>query len=411
MKNIWIINQYITTPDIDGDGYRHYYIAKYLKETKQFNPLLITSSFSHAPKRHNRFRGLYKLVEKDVKTLILKGNKYRQTHGLGRITSWIIFALNLFIIPFLSKKKIPKPDIIMLSSLPLLPVLNIILFKKLFYPRAKFIFEIRDLWPLSAMELGNYSKDNLFIKILAFLEVLAYKKSDFIISVIPKAHEHIEAVLRHKHFKYQWITNGFHLPEITIDEFLAVDFKIDKSSFNIGYAGSLVISNPLDTIIKVVSKLRNKRIKLYILGAGPEKQRLKDLANTCSNIFFLDAVPKQYVDKFLSKMDILYMGKGGKRTNMYQYGTSQLKTFDYFHAKKPIIQALDSQENPVTYAKAGFVIPPENEAILREKILYFFELNEEQRLQYGLNGYNYLMENCTYDKISRTFENVLHKLY
>lgn len=410
MKNIWIINQYITTPDIDGDGYRHYYIAKYLKETKQFNPLLITSSFSHAPKRHNQFRGFYKLVEKDVKTLILKGNKYKKTHGLGRIVSWIIFALNLSIVPFLSKQKIPKPDIIMLSSLPLLPVLNVLLFKKLFYPKVKFIFEIRDLWPLSAIELGNYKKDNFFIKILAFLEALAYKRADFIISVLPKAHKHIEDILGHNQFRYQWITNGYHIPKIKSNLLLSIDFKIDQKAFNIGYAGTLVISNPLDTIIKVVNQLRNSSINFYILGEGPEKERLEKLAKACDNIFFLDEVPKQYVNNFLSKMDILYMGKGTKGTNIYQYGTSQLKTFDYFYAKKPIIQALDSRENPVTYAKAGYVIPPENETILKEKILYFFNLDEQQRLQYGLNGYNYLLQNCVYDKINIDFRAILEAI-
>ncbi len=407
-KNIWIINQYITSPDIDNDGYRHYYIAKHLEKKEKYNTLLITSSFSHAPYRHNKFRGLYKFFDKGVNTLVLKGNKYNKSHGKGRMLSWIIFSIVLCILPFISKKKVPKPDIIVLSSLPLLPILNILVFKKIFYPKCKFIFEIRDLWPLSAIELGNYSENNVFMKFLAYLERLAYANADTIVSVIPRADKHIKQVLGHGNFKYKWITNGYELPEENLKNNTKDIFedKIDKDAFNIGYAGTIVIANPLDTIISVVSKLKEKKINLYVLGGGPEKERLLKLSNDYDNINFLDRVPKNDVRLFLSKMDVLFMGKGTKDTKIYNFGTSQLKTFDYFFAKKPIIQALSSDENPVTYSRSGYVIPPQDEDALKEKLLYFQRLTEEERLEYGERGFDYLLANCTYDKISRAYGEV-----
>lgn len=410
MKNIWIINQYITSPDIDGDGYRHYYIAKHLKETQKYNTLLITSSFSHAPYRHNKIKGLYKFVNKDIATLILRGNVYHKSHGIGRIISWIIFSINLFIVPFISRKKVPKPDIIVLSSLPLLPVLNILIFKKIFYPKSKFIFEIRDLWPLSAMELGNYSEKNVFMKFLGYLEKLAYSKSDLIVSVLPRADKHIAEVLNGKDFKYKWITNGYELPDEqeNIDDIFSD--KIDDKTFNIGYAGTIVIANPLDTIISVVSKLKEENVHLYILGGGPEKERLLKLSEDFDNIHFLDRVPKQYVRLFLSKMDVLFMGKGTKDTKIYSFGTSQLKTFDYFYAKKPIIQALGSNENPVIYSNSGYVVPPEDPDALKEKILYFKSLSKRECDHYGERGYQYLLDHCTYKKISDMYDKAFSNL-
>lgn len=410
-KNIWFINQYITSPDIEGEGYRHYYIAKHLKKTQEYNTLLITSSFSHAPYRHNKIGGLYKFINKDINTLILRGNVYKKSHGIGRILSWIIFSFNLLFVPFISKKKVPKPDIIVLSSLPLLPILNILIFKRFFYPKAKFVFEIRDLWPLSAMELGNYSEKNIFMRFLAYLEKLSYAKADTIISVIPRADKHIEDVLGHKEFDYTWITNGFEIPSKEDTEIEDIyKEKINTQTFNIGYAGTLVIANPLDTIINVVSKLKEDNVHFYILGGGPEKERLMELSKEHTNIHFLDRVPKKYVKLFLSKMDILFMGKGTKETKIYNFGTSQLKTFDYFYAKKPIIQALNSKENPVTYSKSGYVVPPQEEGALKEKILYFKEKNEEERSAYGQRGYEYLLNSCTYDKISDSFDKVFDSL-
>lgn len=410
MKTIWIINQYITTPEIGGDGYRHYYIAQYLKK-HGYDPLLITSSFSHAPYRHNKFLGLYKFFDKGIPTLVLKGNKYGKSEGLGRILSWIIFCFPLMILPLLSQRKAPKPDIILLSSLPLLPIINVLFFK-LLYPNAKFIFEIRDLWPLSGIELGGYSEKNFFIRILAFLEKLAYKKADLIISVIPRADLHIKKVLGHDNFKFEWITNGYKISEPTekCDLKEVLDVEIRETDFNIGYAGTLVVANPLDTIINVVGNHKDPRVKLYILGGGPERERIIEASAKYNNVIVLDRVPKKYVQEFLSKMDLLFMGKGTKTTTIYEYGTSQLKTFDYFFAKKPIIQALNSKENPITYSKAGYVIEPENEEVLLEKINYFKGLNKKALAEYGQKGYDYLLANCTYEIIGKKLKKTLDGL-
>ncbi len=412
MKNVWIINQYITSPEINGEGYRHYYIADYLKKSTDFNPVLVTGSFAHAPCRHNRFRGLFKFVDKGVPTIILKINKYKESGGLGRVFNWLLFSINLFILPFLSKKRAPRPDVIILSSLPIIPVINLAFFK-IIYPKCKLVFEIRDLWPLSAIEFGGYSKRNPFIKFLSFLEKRAYSSSDLIISVLPRADIHIEKILGHKNFKYEWISNGYSLLEDNPNQELKniLDVQIEENNFNIAYAGTLVVANPLDTIIKVVKTSKQDNLKLYILGSGPEKERLEKLSAGSSKIIFLNKIHKKYVASFLKKMDLLFMGKGGKNSEVYKYGTSQLKTFDYFNAKKPIIQALDSLENPVTYSGAGYVVEPDNENELKEKINYFYHLSDVQLECYGEKGYNYLINNCTYTIINKEFHKALDSLF
>ncbi|MGB5553846.1 MAG: glycosyltransferase family 4 protein [Flavobacteriaceae bacterium] len=348
MKNIWFINQYITSPDIEGEGYRHYYIAKNMVK-QGYNVTLFTSSFSHAPYRHNKIKGLYKFVDKEIKTLILRGNTY-SNNGIGRMMSWIWFCLGLFLVPFISRKKIKVPDVIVLSSIPILPILNIVLMKWLFYPKAKFVFEVRDIWPLTIVELGAYSEKNLFVRFLAYLERLSYKKADLIVSVIPKADRHIKTVLGHDNFKFEWITNGYEIPKGATNLNLkdVVDIDISPSTFNIGYAGTLVTANPLDTLIKVIGTHPDKRLQLYILGWGPEKEHIIEISKPYTNIHLMDRIPKDYVPEFLKRMDLLFMGKGTKETTIYKFGTSQLKTFDYFFAKKPIIQALNSHEDPVT---------------------------------------------------------------
>lgn len=409
MKTVWIINQYITTPEIEGDGYRHYYMAKYLKE-HDYLTLLITSSFAHAPYRKTNVPFLYRFINKGIPTLVLKGNSYENSSGFGRILSWFIFSAVLFILPIVPRSKAPKPDFIVLSSLPLLPVINV-WFLRLWFPKAKFIFEIRDLWPLSAIQIGGYSPSNPFIRFLAWLEKGGYRMADYIVSVIPRADLHIEHVLGHKKFRFKWISNGHDIKDLDLpplSEVVSTPLREDR--FKIGYAGTLVVANPLDTLIDVVGTKYADRVEFYILGDGPEKERIEQISNTYNNIHLLGRTPRKYVHSFLIQMDALFMGKGTKDSSIYKFGTSQLKTFDYFYAAKPIIQALCSKENPVHYANAGYVIAPQNEEELVVVLNKLLSFSKEDLAEMGNNGYNYLLEHCTYEKITSKFVTVLDEV-
>jgi len=49
---------------------------------------------------------------------------------------------------------IAKPEVVIASSLSLLSVLRVVVLSKY---GAKFVFEVRDIWPLTAIVLGGYS--------------------------------------------------------------------------------------------------------------------------------------------------------------------------------------------------------------------------------------------------------------
>lgn len=235
--------------------------------------------------------------------------------------------------------------------------------------------------------------------------------ADYIVSVIPRADLHIEHVLGHKKFRFKWISNGHDIKDLDLpplSEVVSTPLREDR--FKIGYAGTLVVANPLDTLIDVVGTKYADRVEFYILGDGPEKERIEQISNTYNNIHLLGRTPRKYVHSFLIQMDALFMGKGTKDSSIYKFGTSQLKTFDYFYAAKPIIQALCSKENPVHYANAGYVIAPQNEEELVVVLNKLLSFSKEDLAEMGNNGYNYLLEHCTYEKITSKFVTVLDEV-
>lgn len=405
-KSVWLINQYLCTPELNGDGHRHSYLAEeWIK--KGYDVTLITSSFSHVPLRENNFKGLFKVLDGDVKTVLIKGNKYSETQGLSRILSWLVFFFLLFFIPL---KKISKPDIIIVSSNSLLPILNVVFYFKKRFRHAKFILEIRDIWPLSLIELGNYSPKNIFIKFLAWVEKLGYKKANHIVSVLKDTDVHIKNVLQSDDFKYTWISNGYSLANT--NEFTEIPSnlhdKIPKNKFVIGYAGSLSTANAMEYIIDAVKSLDNQNVCLCIVGDGNDKNKLIERAGACENILFFGKIPKNQVFSFLSKCDLLYFSF--RPLNIYKFGISANKTFDYMYAQKPIILSAIVKNSEIEKANCGSVIPTEDIELLKSEILKYSVLPKQTMEDIGRRGKNYLLANFTYNKLAskyiKIFENI-----
>src|SRR5581483_8150887 len=78
--------------------------------------------------------------------------------------------------------------------------------------RAKFIFEVHDLWPLSPIQLGNMSPSHPFIQLLQAAENFAYRGADAVVSILPKAQDHMrEHGLKEGRFFH--IPNGIDVSE------------------------------------------------------------------------------------------------------------------------------------------------------------------------------------------------------
>ncbi|MFW2380095.1 hypothetical protein ACN4FV_11185, partial [Aliarcobacter butzleri] len=73
-----------------------------------------------------------------------------------------------------------KPDIVWGSSPHPFSIYNGIKIKNYF--KSKFIFEERDIWPLTLQILNGISKYNPLSIIFRYLQIQAYKHSDMIVT-------------------------------------------------------------------------------------------------------------------------------------------------------------------------------------------------------------------------------------
>ncbi len=405
--NILYINHYAGAPKY-GMEYRPYYLSKkWVKSGHRV--IIVASSYSHLRYKNPDVKKMISSEQiEGIEYMWLKSPKYKG-NKIRRIINMVIFVFMLFLYSIYLKKKY-KPDVVIASSTYPLDIFPAYMIKKA--AKSKLIFEVHDLWPLTPIEIGKYSKYHPFIVLMQIAENFAYKKADYVVSILPKAYEHMK---EHglSYFKFIHIPNGINLDEWLIwnnqipelHKNMIERLKIEKK-FILGYVGSIGKANALDVLINSAKLLKEEKISIILIGDGPEKNKLMEKVKLYSlhNVFFLPPVSKLSIPIILNMMDALYIGL--KKVPLFRYGISPNKLFDYMMSGKPIVQSISAGNDIVNDAKCGISVPAEDPVQVALAVKKLMAMSKEEREQMGINGRNYVLRNNTYEVLAKKFDNL-----
>jgi len=336
----------------------------------------------------------------------IKSFQYKKTISLKRVFSWIDFEWKLL---WTNTKVFNQPDVIIVSSLSLLTILNGIRLKKKF--NCKLIFEIRDIWPLTLVEEGGYSESNPFVKVLSWIERCGYKKSDLTIGTMPNIAEHVNSVTK-QNVKSACVPFGFHLEDYKqkqLTEEYKTDYGIPTNKFVIGYAGSIGLSNGLDTFINVIRRLKNnQQIHFVILGKGASRESYMNYLSDCSNVQFIAKVERHQVKNILANCDILYFA--ALKSKVWKYGWSPNKLIDYMISGKPVLASYSGYQSMINEANSGLFVPAEDEEALLDGIQVMYSMSSKELVAMGQRGKEWLIENRQWKTLADNYLSIIEKL-
>lgn len=226
-----------------------------------------------------------------------------------------------------------KYDVVISSSGPITVGLPMILAKLLL--KKKTVFEVRDIWPDGAIELGKI-KNKILIKILSKFEKICYEKSDIIVSASKGMKSNIEEKINNK--KIIVIPNASDLQLFDIERTYPLNFPPKMEDHKvILYAGSMGLMDECKTAILAMKGFENSKLSLVFLGDGSERKELELISKQVNNpnIYFYGLIPKNEVVKWYSIASLSLVGF----KNLPILSTSSPnKMFDSFAAGVPIIQ-------------------------------------------------------------------------
>lgn len=290
------------------------------------------------------------------------------------------------------------PKAVILSSPPL-TIANLIQPLKRTL-QTKVLFEVRDLWPQSLVELADYSPNHLLIQWLKNLEAKAYRQADHLIGIFPGFTRYLEDHFPEAARKSTYIPQAFDEVQAWADH---EDFQYD-----IGYAGSLSRANDVMTLLKALQILAQRDVepKVIIIGTGPKGKKVAKEAASLGNVTFISQwLPHEKVLQYLQQCSVCYSGL--KALPLYDYGISPVKWLDYWMLKKPILAAFSGRTYCMPIEDFGWQVPAENPQALADQIQTILTLDQETLKSKGEQGYQYMLTHHHPEIVGASFQKLI----
>jgi len=413
--HILIIHQAFASLDEPG-GTRHHEFARLLS-TRGHRVTVIASPVSyitgdktpaplapagHSPQLHSKWE------ETEGGVTVLRASVYSAHHKsfVHRVLAFISFMASSFWLGL----GVKNVDLVWGTSPPIFQGVTAWALARL--KGAKFLFEVRDLWPQFAIAVGVLT-DPLLIRASEWLESFLYRHADRVMVNSPGFREHVEGVALSRGWnpqskgrgatsspqgkRVELIPNGAD-PSMfdPVDE--GIKFRQShqlENKFVALYAGAHGMSNDLGVVLKAAKILQRVTItpdiQIVLLGDGKEKANLQAQAKQMGldNVTFAASVPKSEMPGALAAADTCI----AILKPLEEYKTTYPnKVFDYMAAGRPVVLAIDGVIREVVEAAGcGFFATPGNPSELANAIRELAADRKKAR-QMGLQGRAYLEE-------------------
>jgi glycosyltransferase involved in cell wall biosynthesis len=308
------------------------------------------------------------------------------TNFLGRLWAYFSFVFSGIVCGIFYAKA--KYQVIIVTSPPLFVGITGYILSRL--KAIPLVFEIRDLWPESAVDTGVLT-NKYIIRFAYWFEKFIYRKSRLINTLTPAFKQNLIEIKKVPAEKVIMIPNAadFSLSEELLQTFDSASFRKLKGwedKFVVTYVGAHGVANHLIQLIETAELLRHTNALLVLIGDGMQKPWLKEEAKKrqLTNLQFVDAVPKREVFKYILASDL---GTSVlKKVDTFKTIYSN-KTFDYMSCQKPILMVIDGVSRQlVEEAKCGIYAEPENAQDIANKIIMYLSYNGQLKEQ-GMSGY------------------------
>lgn len=399
--NLWFLNHYALPPTEPG-GTRHYSHARELIR-RGHQVEIIACSFHHLKREQmNDAAGKWERQ-------ILDGVPFNWIPACAYKSNSIARIANIFEFSWRAWRKnwmgcLLRPDLIVGSSPH--PFAALAAERLAVRYSARFVLEVRDLWPYVLTEVGGYSRYHPFLQLVDRTMRYLYARADRIV-MFSKHSADLMARYGADPAKIVWIPNGVDLnmnPEPRPAP--------EGDRFVVTYLGAHNQWNSLDAILDAAKILQEsaRNVLIRFVGDGASKPGLVERANAegIRNVRFENPVPKKQVPDVLHRSNafIINNRKDGVSKNWMSFQ----KIYDYLAAGRPIVFGSCTNDDPVRDAGAGISVEADNPNEIASAIQFLASRSREQLWECGLRGRRYVERTYSIPLLVDRFENMAWEL-
>jgi len=279
--------------------------------------------------------------------------------------------------------------------------------------RIPMVFEVRDLWPESAIALGELTNQRA-ISMATKLEEMCYRRA-FQIVVVTRGIYNNLAQRGVSIKKLCFVPNGANIDLFTFSQIGRDQIRRElglEHKFIAIYAGIHGLAQGLETIFETARLLQTtSEIHFLLIGDGPKKAEIVSLATIYNlpNLTLLPEKPREQIPDYLSAADVALIPL--KKVEIFK-GALPSKIFDAWACERPILISIDGEARAIVEdVSGGIFITPEDPGKMSEALIYLMN-SPSERISMGENGLRYTKQNhsraALAEKLILHLENYLH---
>jgi glycosyltransferase involved in cell wall biosynthesis len=277
--------------------------------------------------------------------------------------------------------------------------------------RTPFVFEVQDLWPESAVSMGELTSP-LAIRWATWLEEHCYRHAKRVITVSDGIHGRLieRGIPRDK---LVMIENGSNTdlfrPQPEAGRELRRQWGLE-GKFIAFYGGIIGLAQGLETVVEAARLLASQPgIHFVMVGEGPRRQAIEELLADYQlpNIAFLPGQPLEAMPAHLAAADVALVPL---RDLPVFEGVRPTKIFDAWACERPVIvSARGEPRRIVREADGGLCTEPEDPEDLARAIVSLRDAPEECR-RLGLSGKRLVDARYSLQAMARRLEKTLREV-
>jgi len=404
---ILLVHQYFLRKD-SGGGSRWNQFAKYWSE-KGHKITVLAGMLDEKSRKYQDCKHKFIVKEKvsdSITVIRCHVSEAYNVSPLGRMWGYISFGFSSTIAGLFVK----KPDVIICTSPPLIVGMTGAVLSR--FKRIPMVFEVRDLWPESVVEIGAV-KNKWVIKFLYWMQKVSYRSSKWINVLTPAFEETLVNSSGVPREMISMIPNAADLDIIRPgprDNWVREKYDLG-GKYVVSYVGAHGTANYLMQLIDAAKMLKEQApdVQLMLIGDGMQKSMLISEAERVGldNITFVDPVSKETIGDFINASDACTAVLKGIEVYKTVYPN---KVFDYMSAAKPIILGIDGVARKlVEEANAGIFVQPENALSFTEAVMKL-KNNPHLAAEFGRNGLAYVHKNYDRKKLAEKYISLIEKI-
>lgn len=398
---ILIVHQYFRSSK-DAGGTRHFEIARYLA-SKGHEVTALTSRISYLTGTQEEALPKEEFIDG---IRVVRAWAYSKIHKsfIHRVFGFCTFMLSSLLKSF----RLGKFDIIIGTSPPIFQGVTAWMIS--IFKWRPFVFEIRDLWPSFAIDMGILTNP-VIILFAKWLERFLYWRADYFISLTPAFSKYLTKKGVSEDNIYL-IPNGADTDQFSPgskENAVRKELNLD-GKFVLTYGGAHGPANSLGTILDCAKLTADKGDIVYLLvGDGKDKQNLlsRKQDENIDNVYFIEPQSKDKISDYYIASDVCIATL--QKIEMFKTVYPN-KLFDYMACERPTILAIDGEARKVLEDSGGGIyVEPDNPEKMAEAVKELYN-NPEKRDGMGRKAREYVVKEFSRQIQNEKFLDMLNQI-